>query len=47
MIKEVKDTTTVFEQLFDAPVVSVTSESCSHNSRPFVDVDKMTKKKTF
>jgi len=45
MIKEeVKNTTTVFEHLLEPPVVSVTSESCSHNSRPFVDVDKTTQK---
>jgi len=40
MIKEFKDTTIVFEQLLETPVVSVTSDSCSHNSRPFVDVEK-------
>jgi len=38
--EEVKDMTIVFEQLFEAPVISITPDPCSHNSRPFVDVNK-------
>ena len=42
--KEVKDTMIVFQQLLEAPVVSVTSDACRHDSRPFVDVDKINQK---
>jgi len=38
--EEVKDTTIVFEQLFEAPVIFITPDPCSHNSRPLVDVNK-------